>query len=48
MYNHAPPGYECFVCDIVAGELGDNVVVAENERALAERLHFASALQSVL
>ena len=35
MYNHAPPGYECFVCDVVAGAAGDNVVVTENERALA-------------
>ncbi len=35
MYNHAPPGYECFVCNLVAGEAGDSVVVTENERALA-------------
>ena len=35
MYNHAPPGYECFVCDVVAGEVGDSVVVTENEHALA-------------
>ncbi len=35
MYNHAPPGYECFVCDTVAGVPGDNVVVTDNEHALA-------------
>jgi histidine triad (HIT) family protein len=35
MYNHAPPGYECSVCKIVAGDIGDDVLVAENERALA-------------
>ncbi len=35
MYNHAPPGYECFVCKVVAGEAGDSVVVTENEHALA-------------
>jgi histidine triad (HIT) family protein len=35
MFNHEPPGYECFVCQVVAGHLGDNVVVTENERALA-------------
>jgi histidine triad (HIT) family protein len=35
MYNHAPPGYECFVCDVVAGQPGDSVVVTENELALA-------------
>ena len=35
MYNHAPPGYECFVCKVVAGELGENVVVTENQHALA-------------
>jgi histidine triad (HIT) family protein len=35
MYNHAPPGYECFVCDVVAGDAGDSVVVTENEHALA-------------
>jgi histidine triad (HIT) family protein len=35
MYNHAPPGYECLVCAVVAGEIGDNVVVNENEHALA-------------
>ena len=35
MYNHAPPGYECFVCNIVAGAPGDGVVITENEHALA-------------
>ena len=35
MYNHAPAGYECFVCDVVAGDPGDSVVVTESERALA-------------
>ena len=35
MYNHAPAGYECFVCNVVAGETGDSVVVTENEQALA-------------
>jgi histidine triad (HIT) family protein len=35
MHNHAPPGYECFVCDLVAGEAGDSVVVTANEHALA-------------
>jgi histidine triad (HIT) family protein len=35
MYNHAPPGYECFVCSVVAGDRGDTVVVTENEHALA-------------
>jgi histidine triad (HIT) family protein len=35
MYNHAPPGYECFVCSVVAGEAADHVVVTENEHALA-------------
>ena len=35
MYNHAPPGYECFVCNVVAGEAGDSVVVTENEHALS-------------
>lgn len=35
MYNHAPPAYECFVCKVVAGDVGDNVVVTENELALA-------------
>jgi histidine triad (HIT) family protein len=35
MYNHEPPGYECFVCDLVAGKPTDNVVVTENEHALA-------------
>jgi diadenosine tetraphosphate (Ap4A) HIT family hydrolase len=35
MYNHAPPGYDCFVCDLVAGKEGENVVVTENEQALA-------------
>ncbi len=35
MYNHAPPGYECFVCDLVAGKEGENVVVTENDHALA-------------
>jgi histidine triad (HIT) family protein len=34
MYNHAPPGYECFVCDVVAGRAGDSVVITENEHAL--------------
>jgi histidine triad (HIT) family protein len=35
MFNHAPPGYECFVCQVVAGEPGETVVLTENERALA-------------
>jgi histidine triad (HIT) family protein len=35
MYNHAPVGYECAVCKVVAGEIGDNAVVAENGHALA-------------
>lgn len=35
MHNHAPPGYECFVCNVVAGEAGDDVAVTENEHALA-------------
>jgi histidine triad (HIT) family protein len=35
MYNHAPPGYECPVCKIVAGAIGDNAVVAENNHAFA-------------
>jgi len=35
MYNHAPPGYECPVCKVVAGDTGDNVVITENEGALA-------------
>ena len=35
MYNHAPPGYECFVCNAVAGVPGENVVVTDNEHALA-------------
>ena len=35
MYNHAPPGYECFVCKLVAGEVGDNVVITANDKALA-------------
>lgn len=35
MYNHAPTRYECFVCDVVAGQPGDSVVVTENEHALA-------------
>ncbi len=35
MYNHAPPGYQCFVCKVVAGDTGDNAVVTENEHALA-------------
>lgn len=35
MYNHAPAGYECSVCKVVAGETGDNVVVTDNEHALA-------------
>ena len=35
MYNHAPPGYECSICKVVAGAAGDDVVVTENERALA-------------
>jgi histidine triad (HIT) family protein len=35
MYNHAPPGYECFVCNVVAGDVGDRVVITENDEALA-------------
>ena len=35
MHNHAPPGYECPVCKVVAGDTRDDVVVTENERALA-------------
>jgi histidine triad (HIT) family protein len=35
MHNHAPPGYECFVCCVVAGDTGDSVVITENEHALA-------------
>lgn len=35
MYNHAPPGYECFVCGVVAGAVGDSVVITTNEEALA-------------
>ena len=35
MYNHAPPGYECFVCNLVAGDAGENVAVTENDGALA-------------
>lgn len=35
MYNHAPDGYDCFVCNLVAGRPDDNVVVTENEQALA-------------
>ena len=35
MYNHAPPGYDCSVCRVVAGEVGDDAVVTENEHALA-------------
>ena len=35
MYNHALPDYECFVCKVVAGDIGDNAVVTENEHALA-------------
>ena len=35
MHNHAPPGYECFVCNLVAGDASEGVVVTENERALA-------------
>jgi histidine triad (HIT) family protein len=35
MYNHAPPGYECSVCNVVAGDRGDSVVVTENDHALA-------------
>ena len=35
MYNHAPTDYDCFVCNVVAGEPGDSVVVTENEHALA-------------
>ena len=35
MHNHAPPGYECPVCNLAAGRAGDNVVVTENEHALA-------------
>ena len=34
MYNHAPDGYDCFVCNLVAGRPDDNVVVTENELAL--------------
>jgi histidine triad (HIT) family protein len=35
MYNHEPPGYECLVCAVVSGDVGDSAVVTENERALA-------------
>ena len=35
MYNHAPPGYQCSVCKVAAGDTGDNAVVIENEHALA-------------
>lgn len=35
MFNHEPAGYECFVCDAVAGIPGESVVVTENEHALA-------------
>src|SRR5688572_25782054 len=35
VYNHAPPDYECFVCDLVAGQAGDSVVITDNEQALA-------------
>jgi histidine triad (HIT) family protein len=35
MHNHAPPGYDCFVCNVVAGQPGDSVAVTENELALA-------------
>jgi diadenosine tetraphosphate (Ap4A) HIT family hydrolase len=35
VHNHAPPGYECFVCNVVSGDVGDNVVITENEHALA-------------
>lgn len=35
MYNHAPPGYECSVCKVLAGDVGDDVVVAEIAHAAA-------------
>jgi histidine triad (HIT) family protein len=36
MHNHAPPGYECPVCKLVAGEPDQGfVVVAEDEHAIA-------------
>lgn len=35
MFNHEPPGYECFVCKAVAGDLRESVVVTENEHAIA-------------
>lgn len=35
MYNHAPPGHVCSVCKIVAGDLADNVIVTDNDHALA-------------
>ena len=35
MHNHAPPDYECFVCNLVAGDVGDSVVITDNEEALA-------------
>jgi histidine triad (HIT) family protein len=35
MYNHAPPGYECLVCDVAAGRSSDSVVITEIEHALA-------------
>ena len=35
MYNHAPSGYDCFVCRLVAGDSDAAIVVAESERAIA-------------
>ena len=35
MHDHAPPGYECLVCAVVAGDRGGNVVVMGNELAVA-------------
>lgn len=35
MYNHAPPGYDCDICRIASGDVGDNAIVTENEHALA-------------
>jgi histidine triad (HIT) family protein len=35
MYNHAPPGYECFVCTLLDGEPRDNVAITDNDLALA-------------
>src|SRR5262245_61132524 len=35
MYNHAPPGYRCSVCAVVAGAASDDALVTENEHALA-------------